>query len=866
MQSVTVKQGDTLYAIAKKYGTSVEAIVHANNIKNADLIHIGLQLKIPAGNKGLEVEHTGAETASHTTHKSSSSKTQTLPEAFDINTVTGKKFKTEGSKLGEDLYNQIQGASQNSKTTNLLKKITPYNIIYVMDEYKKKTNGKETLAQGIDNEWGLDISTVKQYICSNLVATAKKLNISGIYHSNYLKINDIEPLNKWIETTLAKIKKKINPPAPQNTSSTPSKPHNTQDTKQELTAKDFDENSSVEQNNKKNGYALANEIYEQIEGASQNEKTLGLLKKINTSNIIYVLDAYKKETKGAESLAQAIDNEWGLDVETVKEYVCKPLVNMAKKYNISGIYHSAYTKINSIEDLNQWIEKTSAAIKKACDINQKESTVMDDKPARYTAESTEQDYNNINSALYNSNAKIIASSLYSQIEGISRNQNTLEILSEITPNNVIPTMLEYEKLTGHKESLIRAIDNEWGLDWKTVKIHIGHKLIEYGKQHNVNLSAEIDEYNKAEDIDSVEKIINNIFTKIMNQVKPDTTTVSLKPYLNYLGDMFEEEKYKNLTGRSLFNLILTDNTISKEEKINAIRNAYSRLAHQARRSGANVDDILAAANEDLQDLVNTGDFTKYSKLFSTTIEKLDVRIYAKYKSEKQIDVNGKIDQEFSQGNTGDCWLLAAIKALSINSKGLEILNNSLKVNSDGSVTVHLKGVNKTYTITREELENSTELSRGDGDVRAIEIAVNKYLREDYKTNNGEDASIVSNHAIVAYYILTGKGDHFFPIGSEADRWVHPEFYGEEINDELIDKFNTPDRIVCVTAQGKDKIALSNSSNSQNSIVLSTNHAYTVVRADSEYVYLINPWDTSKEIRIDRKTFKQFFDKVQQFDL
>jgi GH25 family lysozyme M1 (1,4-beta-N-acetylmuramidase) len=42
-----VKKGDTLWAIAQKYKTTVDALVKANNIKNPDLIFGGQKIKIP---------------------------------------------------------------------------------------------------------------------------------------------------------------------------------------------------------------------------------------------------------------------------------------------------------------------------------------------------------------------------------------------------------------------------------------------------------------------------------------------------------------------------------------------------------------------------------------------------------------------------------------------------------------------------------------------------------------------------------------------------------------------------------------------------------------------------------------------------
>jgi len=46
-QKYTVKKGDTLSSIAKKYGVTVDAIVKANNIKNKNLIRVGSVFVIP---------------------------------------------------------------------------------------------------------------------------------------------------------------------------------------------------------------------------------------------------------------------------------------------------------------------------------------------------------------------------------------------------------------------------------------------------------------------------------------------------------------------------------------------------------------------------------------------------------------------------------------------------------------------------------------------------------------------------------------------------------------------------------------------------------------------------------------------------
>ena len=44
----TVKKGDTLSGIAARFGTSVSALVSANDIKNPNIINAGQVIQIPA--------------------------------------------------------------------------------------------------------------------------------------------------------------------------------------------------------------------------------------------------------------------------------------------------------------------------------------------------------------------------------------------------------------------------------------------------------------------------------------------------------------------------------------------------------------------------------------------------------------------------------------------------------------------------------------------------------------------------------------------------------------------------------------------------------------------------------------------------
>lgn len=46
-QVITIKWGDTLWALSRKYGTTVKELARINNIKNPDLIYAGAPLKVP---------------------------------------------------------------------------------------------------------------------------------------------------------------------------------------------------------------------------------------------------------------------------------------------------------------------------------------------------------------------------------------------------------------------------------------------------------------------------------------------------------------------------------------------------------------------------------------------------------------------------------------------------------------------------------------------------------------------------------------------------------------------------------------------------------------------------------------------------
>ena len=144
-------------------------------------------------------------------------------------------------------------------------------------------------------------------------------------------------------------------------------------------------------------------------------------------------------------------------------------------------------------------------------------------------------------------------------------------------------------------------------------------------------------------------------------------------------------------------------------------------------------------------------------------------------------VNGEIDENVSQGNTGDCWLLVGVLSLTSTEVGRNIIKESITCNADGSVTVTFKGLNVSYTITAAEIKKwdtdsktNDAYSNGDNDMLVLELAVEKLKRdiekgvvtipkglgEEYShisgSTNKAGSAIEGGYAAQLIYFLTGE--------------------------------------------------------------------------------------------------------------
>lgn len=226
--------------------------------------------------------------------------------------------------------------------------------------------------------------------------------------------------------------------------------------------------------------------------------------------------------------------------------------------------------------------------------------------------------------------------------------------------------------------------------------------------------------------------------------------------------------------------------------------------------------------------------------------------YAKYDSDRKIGGT-------KQQNIGECWALSGVNALNVTSKGKEIISQLINYNNDGSVTVNLKGVNKSYTYSAEDVvakkyyqTKDMYLAEGDTDMNLIEKAIADYRKD--LTNQvsikglfvDSENPLNSGYNREALYYLTGVSPQNSYTVSGTEKLLQK-------------KLEDGDRYALTTSFKCDDPEFK-----QGDII--TRHTYSIGRVTEDTVYLINPWDSSKEIPYPKDKYLANTDGVSLVDL
>ena len=217
------------------------------------------------------------------------------------------------------------------------------------------------------------------------------------------------------------------------------------------------------------------------------------------------------------------------------------------------------------------------------------------------------------------------------------------------------------------------------------------------------------------------------------------------------------------------------------------------------------------------------------------------------------DVNG-ILEKFNQGdNLGDCGLIATLVSFKNSPKGREYIKQAIK-HTDNGYSVYFKGTNKTYEITFDELEKAlnagysqgeTKEEKPDKDALLLEMAFEKACNEEHSGVMKFKHKVNDLLCLLPFYEdkYAGKKSieaespyYFMELLTGKNTKMVTNFLGKfRSTDMILNKLKNKDFIACVSFGG-DK----------------SGHVYSIKSIDDEYVTLINPWETNKDLKVKKE--------------
>ncbi len=339
--------------------------------------------------------------------------------------------------------------------------------------------------------------------------------------------------------------------------------------------------------------------------------------------------------------------------------------------------------------------------------------------------------------------------------------------------------------------------------------------------------------------------------KLLNYANRDTLKYVITQFRQlYTND--NPNSYQLLLGG-----IANDETLSLEEK-----NRYIQKIIDIAMEGLSEFD-KASLKKDMSEHMN--DIVKIEIDIMRALNKTggDLRNKTLDEEREYIAPNGKLDEYTKQGKTGDCWLVAGVNSLNEKPLLKAALESLYEYDEKtGTAIVHLNGVGKTYTITKEEFENSEALSSGDGDMRAFEIAIDKYIKE-----TGYDNIInLTNYGINPTINTITNVD----INANVSSFLFNALLGDKgytgyCKAQSCD-FNDERTAFVMSLSGKEEIPDIAKDSNDEDIALIPNHAYSIVGSDDNNVYLLNPWDSSNILTVSRENFNKLGINIEYFTL
>lgn len=234
--------------------------------------------------------------------------------------------------------------------------------------------------------------------------------------------------------------------------------------------------------------------------------------------------------------------------------------------------------------------------------------------------------------------------------------------------------------------------------------------------------------------------------------------------------------------------------------------------------------------------------------------------------------NGKVDLPIKMGHAlGDCGFVASMQSIANRNKGRQILDSMLTLSNDNKfVNVKFKNDSTSYKISTSTILGRPDFVTGDGDVRAIEAALDTRVARECKEGTYPRVDIRAIYMKKVFQDIVGNGHDIFPTCkmSPSDK---DKFY-----DSVIDDFNNANRaygfgIKLPFLDGNQSLLELQqteivSEDGSKKIKLLDDHAYAILRKDDEYIYLNDPAHGNTVFTISHEKFKKFNPIISYGDL
>ncbi len=443
------------------------------------------------------------------------------------------------------------------------------------------------------------------------------------------------------------------------------------------------------------------------------------------------------------------------------------------------------------------------------------------------------------------------------------------VLKRINFQNIVETFEKYQEKTGRE--LTTDINDEIGLSKSLRDKLINHVETLYCKNAEPKDSGT---YLAQKLFDDIQGLGSGKLTEHIQMINSNNLKYVLTEYRKLSGNNYQETNRRISNINHILHNVNMNLSYENKEKIlkkltpiegllTAIQGEFG-LKQSTRNSL--IKQIVKVALEDK----DSGTKRRISKDISQhprDTYKVEVDLYRASNSADGDLRNPKLNEarlnstknktfkgQVKQGKTGDCWLLAGLNSIIANPSALKQLEKQVKYDpKTGNYSVYMKGLKQTYVVTKEDLKNYTAISSGSEKVNAVEIAMDKYMRDSAYNEKGGYFHVDEKFGSVDRVTIDGN------FSSILWNTLFGNNYKMRPNiDPLKEDFNNPKRLYGFSLSGSDDnrtvLGVASSKKSKNYEIISR-HAYSIIGSDEKNIYFSNPWDSSEKITISRADFK-----------